>query len=235
MSVKIDREVVADISRIILLVAFFSAAALVMKRPEVRKLLFDIDTLRASLQGGDQSTWRIYSALIFTFMAGGLIAIGVPRIWSSAAAGVIYGAFMGTILSLIASLIGAAVLYATGRYLLADLVERRAGNTLKGWKLRFQGNAFWWVLYGRFIPFSNSTAMSLICGGCRVPFLPYLTGSLIGFVPLAVVFAAYGSGGVKGNMYQIALATVVLLLAVFSRRLLKRWFPLMVDQANVSN
>ncbi|HVN72473.1 MAG TPA: VTT domain-containing protein [Desulfomonilia bacterium] len=225
MSFKIDREVIADVSRIILLVAFFSAAALVMKRPEVRKLLFDVNTMRAALQGGSQSSGRIYSTIIFTFTAGGLIALGVPRIWSSAAAGVIYGALMGTALSLMASLIGASALYAAGRFVLSSVVERRTGDTLKVWKERFRQNAFWWVLYGRFFPFSNSTAMSLLCGGCRVPFIPYVTGSFIGFVPLAVVFAAYGSGGVKGNMHQIALATVLLVLAVFSRRILRRWFP----------
>jgi len=127
-------------------------------------------------------------------------------------------------LSLVASLIGASILYAAGRFMLAAVVERRIGDTLKVWKSRFRENAFWWVLYGRFFPFSNSTAMSLLCGGCRVPFIPYMTGSLIGFVPLAIVFAAYGSGGVKGNLWQIGFATVLLILSLFSRRLMNKWF-----------
>jgi uncharacterized membrane protein YdjX (TVP38/TMEM64 family) len=225
MSSKSNKEIIADISRVFLLVAFFSAVALVLKRPDVRKLLFDMDMLRSTLQGGDESSRRMYSALIFILLGGGLIAVGVPRLWASAAAGVVYGAFMGTMLSLVASLLGASILYAAGRFMLAAVVERRIGDTLKVWKLRFRENAFWWVLYGRFFPFSNSTAMSLLCGGCRVPFIPYMTGSLIGFVPLAIVFAAYGSGGVKGNLWQIGFATVLLILSLFSRRLMNKWFP----------
>ncbi len=48
------------------------------------------------------------------------------------------------------------------------------------------------------------------------------------FVPiicLTVVFATYGSGGVKGNVWQIALATALLMCSIFLRSFLKRWFP----------
>ena len=67
--------------------------------------------------------------------------------------------------------------------------------------------------------------MSLLCGSCNVPFTAYLLGSLVGFVPLAVVFAAFGSGGAKGNLWQIGFATALLVLSIFSRRLMNRWFP----------
>jgi uncharacterized membrane protein YdjX (TVP38/TMEM64 family) len=66
--------------------------------------------------------------------------------------------------------------------------------------------------------------MSLLCGSCKVPFVPFMMGSLAGFVPLAVAFATYGSGGVKGNVWQIGFATMLLVLSIFLRSLLKRWF-----------
>lgn len=34
-----------------------------------------------------------------------------------------------------------------------------------------------------------------------------------------------GSGGVKGNLWQIGLATMLLILSILSRRLLSPWFP----------
>jgi uncharacterized membrane protein YdjX (TVP38/TMEM64 family) len=225
MSLNTRKDLLKDIARVILLVAVFTAIALALKRPDIRNLLFDIDTMRGILQGGPDTGQRIMSWLIFTLAAGALITLGMPRLWASAVGGIVYGAFLGTLLSLIASCMGAALLYLAGYSVLASVVERRSGETLKLWRARFRENAFWWVLYGRFFPFSNSTLMSLVCGSCRVPFSPFMTGSLIGFVPLAVVFATYGSAGVKGNMWQVVLATVFLVLAIFSRRLMERYFP----------
>jgi uncharacterized membrane protein YdjX (TVP38/TMEM64 family) len=225
MSGRFDNNLVGDITRVVLLVAFFSAMPILLKRDDLRHFLFDLNTIRATLQGGQQFSGHFFPTLVFTLAVGGLIALGVPRLWASTVAGIIYGAFVGTLLSLLASLLGASVLYLAGRSMFASVVERRLRDKLNVWKIRFQENAFWWVLYGRFFPFSNSTIMSLLCGSCRVPYSPFMIGSLIGFVPLAVVFATYGSGGVKGNMWQIGFATVLLLFSILSRRLMNKWFP----------
>lgn len=225
MNGKTDEKLRGDIARVVLLVAFFSAMALLLQRPDLRKILFDVDILRSVLKGGEGTSGYLVSALVFTLAGGGLIALGFPRLWASAVAGIIYGALMGAILSVAASVLGASVLYQAGKTLFAAVVERRVGDTLKVWQVRFQENAFWWVLYARFFPFSNSTVMSLLCGSCNVPFTAYLLGSLVGFVPLAVVFAAFGSGGAKGNLWQIGFATALLVLSIFSRRLMNRWFP----------
>ena len=136
----------------------------------------------------------------------------------------IYGAVAGTILSLWASLLGSSLLYLFGRAILAGIVERRFTVKLKDWQVRLKSNAFWWVLYGRLFPFSNSTVMSLLCGSCKISFTPYVMGSLIGFTPLAVVFACYGSGGAKGDYLQIAIATGVLILSIGSRRIIEAFF-----------
>lgn len=225
MNGKTDEKLRGDIARVVLLVAFFSAMALLLQRPDLREILFDVDTLRSVLKGGEGTSGYLVSALVFTLAGGGLIALGFPRLWASAVAGIVYGALMGTILSVAASVLGASVLYQAGKTLFAAVVERRVGDTLKVWQVRFQENAFWWVLYARFFPFSNSTVMSLLCGSCNVPFTAYLLGSLVGFVPLAVVFAAFGSGGAKGNLWQIGFAAALLVLSIFSRRLMNRWFP----------
>jgi uncharacterized membrane protein YdjX (TVP38/TMEM64 family) len=199
--------------------------AILLEKSEIRKYLFDINAMRETLQGGHGGSGRISSAFVFTLIWGSLIAAGVPRLWASAVGGIIYGAFMGTLLSLIASLLGASILYCAGISILAGVVERRMGSTLLLWRNRFQENAFWWVLYGRLFPFSNSTVMSLLCGSCRVPFQFFSFGSLLGFTPLAVVFSTFGSGGVKRNLWQLGLATALLLLSIFSRKLFGKLFP----------
>jgi uncharacterized membrane protein YdjX (TVP38/TMEM64 family) len=199
--------------------------AILLEKVEIRKYLFDVKAIRETLQGGYGGSGRISSAFVFTLLWGSLIAAGVPRLWASAVGGIIYGAFMGTLLSLIASVLGASILYGAGISILAGVVERRMGSTLLLWRNRFQENAFWWVLYGRLFPFSNSTLMSLLCGSCRVPFQEFTLGSLLGFTPLAVVFSTFGSGGVKRNLWQLGLATALLLLSIFSRKLFGKLFP----------
>lgn len=225
MILKIDKHLAMDIGRVVFLMVLFSAMAIYLGRPEIRMHLFDIDRLRYTLQGGHGEFSRLLSTLLFTLLCGGLISAGVPRLWVSAAGGIIYGALMGTILSLMASLLGAAVLYGTGSTFLSGVVERRAGKVLNTWKERFQKNAFWWVLYGRLFPMSNSTIMSLICGCCKVSFRSFMFGSLLGFIPLTIVFAMFGSGGVKGNLWQIVFATALLVLSIASRKIFGKWFP----------
>jgi len=228
MNLKIDKQLAMDIGRIILVVVLFMAMAILLGRPEIRKYFIDVQGIRETLQGGHERTGHLFSAFVFTLLWGGLISAGVPRLWASAVGGIIYGAFMGTLLSLLASLLGASILYGAGISILAGVVERRVGTTLRMWKKRFQENAFWWVLYGRLFPFSNSTFMSLLCGSCRVSYRDFMLGSLLGFIPLAMVFATYGSGGVKGNMWQIGFATALLVVSIFFRKLIGKWPPVTV-------
>jgi uncharacterized membrane protein YdjX (TVP38/TMEM64 family) len=225
MSQEPKRGLFADILRVGLLVAVFTAMALLLQRPDVRKLLFDMETIRSELKGTGNASGCVYSGLIFALAGGVLNALGLPRLWVSAVGGIIYGAVMGSIFSILASLFGASLLYLAGKSILAAVVERRLGDKATTWKVRFQENAFWWVLYIILFPFSNSTVMSLVCGSCKVPYVPFISAALVGFVPLAVVFATYGSGGAKGNIWQIGFATILLVLSILLRGFLKRWFP----------
>jgi uncharacterized membrane protein YdjX (TVP38/TMEM64 family) len=126
----------------------------------------------------------------------------------------------GTLLALLASVTGAAIVYRFGCTLLAGILQRRSGARLARRQTRFAHNAFWWVLYMRFFPLSNATLAGLVCGACRIPVGAYLAGSLLGFIPLIIVLTLLGSGGIKGNFYQIAIGIGLLLLAVGVRKLL---------------
>jgi uncharacterized membrane protein YdjX (TVP38/TMEM64 family) len=227
---KASSDLFGDILRITLLTVFFAAAGLVIQESGIRRHLFDIQAMKSVLGYGGAAGSPLLPMLIFVIAGTFLIATGIPRLLASAAAGVIFGAFAGTLLSLAASLAGSSLVYLGGRFTLGGVVERRLSGTLAKWRARFRENAFWWVLYGRLFPFSNSTVMSLLCGCCNVPFLPYALGSLIGFAPLAVVFAFYGSGGMNSDYLQIALATALLILSALSRRILHSLFAFTVQK-----
>jgi len=47
---------------------------------------------------------------------------------------------------------------------------------------------------------------------------------LLGFIPLAIVFVVFGSEGVKGNFYQVALGILLLVVIIGGRKLLSPAF-----------
>ena len=214
-----------DLLKIILISCFFVGVALVLQNDALRARFLDIPLLRELLLERGRTPDHIWrQALLFIVTFSLLIGVGLPRLWVSAIAGAAFGALWGTLLALVASVAGAAIVYQFGRNLLAGILQRRIRSRLAVWQARFQGNAFWWVLYMRLFPLSNATLAGLVCGACRIPTGAYLAGSLLGFIPLTVVFAVFGSGGAKGNFYQVALGTLLLLLAVGGRKLLATAF-----------
>ena len=215
----------ADLLRLFLVGLSFLGLALLVRYGLQGDARQNLQELRQFLQGADFIGGRWSSSMIFIACGGLAISIGVPRLWISGIAGAVYGLSLGIVDALASSLIGAAVVYLLGQHLLAAVVERRFGGKLELWRQRFRRNAFWWVLYGRLIPFTNATLTSLLCGSCRVPFDRYLAASFLGFIPLTFVFASFGSGGMKGNINQILLGFGLLLGAFFGRRILARFKP----------
>lgn len=220
-----ERSLARDLMRLLPLCLFFILMAVLLRHDGVRAYLFDIEKVRLMLQGTDTALSRWMSIAIFVSGGALLVGLGVPRLWISTLAGAIYGAVVGTGLGLLASIIGSAAVYQMGRKFLGALAQRLLGERVDLWQRRFQENAFWWVLYGRLVPFANATLTSLLCGSCKVPFRPFLAGSLLGFIPLAVIFTTFGSGGVKGNFYQIGLGIVLIAALALFRRLIKRLRP----------
>jgi uncharacterized membrane protein YdjX (TVP38/TMEM64 family) len=224
------KQIARDIAKIFLLALVFVALAMLFKS-ETMRAYFDIENWRNTFQEGDFAGGRVTAALVFVGAGGLAISIGVPRIWVAALGGAVYGAVLGSVLAILSALIGAALVYQVGRYFLQDVVDRRVGGRLEVWKVRFRENGFWWVLYGRLFPFSNSTAKSLLCGSCNVPFAPYLLASFLGFIPHTVVFAVFGSGGAKASLPQIVLGFCLMLLVFLSRNFLQAIFPVRKPEA----
>jgi uncharacterized membrane protein YdjX (TVP38/TMEM64 family) len=225
-----QKQIAWDIGKIVLLALVVVAIALLFKSEFVRGY-FDIAVWRQTLQRAEFVGGRAFGLLVFVLVGGAAISAGIPRIWVAALGGAVYGAVMGTVLALFAALIGAAVVYQIGRLLLRDVVNRRVGGRLEVWRNRFRENGFWWVLYGRLFPFSNSTAKSLLCGSCEVPYLPYLAASFLGFIPHTLVFAVFGSGGAKASLPQIVLGFCLMLLVFLSRNFLQAVFPVKREES----
>ena len=215
----------ADLLRFLVVGLIFLGLALLLRHEMSGNVHFQLQEIRSRLQGENLPGGLWSSGAIFLLASGLLITMAVPRLWVCGVAGAVYGVTLGSLLALGGSMIGATILYLLGRSLLAEMVQRRFVGRLAFWGNLFRQNGFWWVLYGRLFPLSNATINSLLCGCCRVELSQYLAGSLLGFIPLTLVFAAFGSGGAKGNLQQILLGLGLLGLALLCRLLAKRFSP----------
>jgi uncharacterized membrane protein YdjX (TVP38/TMEM64 family) len=214
-----------DLFRIIAVSLFFAGVAILIRSESVHAHIMHIPILVKSLAGRGLPERNGPRAVLFTVAFSLLIGVGMPRLWVSALAGALFGVLWGTLLALMATLVGAAIVYWVGQAALAGMVRRRMGPRRTIWQARFEANAFWWVLYVRLFPLSNATLAGLLCGACRIPLPAYLAGSLIGFIPLTVVFAVFGSGGARGNLYLVGLGFILIAITVFGRKTVMRAFP----------
>ena len=204
---------------------FFAGIAVLIRNETVRFHIMNIPYLVESLAGVGFPGKMGLRAVLFVAAFSLLIGVGMPRLWVSAIAGALFGTLWGIPIALAATVLGAAIVYWIGQAVLAGMVRNRMGPRLTIWQARFEANAFWWVLYLRLFPLSNATLAGLLCGACRIPLRAYLAGSLIGFIPLTVVFAVFGSGGARGNLYLVGLGFMLIILTVFGRKVILRTFP----------
>ena len=203
-----------DLLRVVLISLVFVVAAYFLKSPAVRENLFNVHTIRDNLHPDDSVAGQLLGYLLFLVSGALLVSFGMPRIWVSAVAGGIYGAVLGTPLALVSTLIGSLGTYFIGRSMLRGVVRRRLGKRINVWAERFRENAFMWTLYARLFPLANATLTSVICGCCRVPVRTYLAANFLGFIPLTIVFAVFGSGATKGNVMQLSIGSGLFLVAV---------------------
>lgn len=162
-----------------------------------------------------------------TIGAALLIAL-VPRTPISMACGVLFGAGLGIVCALAATLIAAIVTFAVGRWLGRDWVARRAGRrwaAVEGWIAREGVLA---VATVRAVPLGPYGFVGYAYGTTNVSVRDYALGSLIAGIPSAVTYVLLGAtiaGATSMSaMTVIPLAFGLLLTAALLARTGRRLF-----------
>ena len=211
-----------DLLRLSFVALLVTLILFVFQNESVRQELFDLHRIRNDLRGENMPGGIVASAAVFLVGSGILIGIGMPRLWVSVVSGAVYGSVLGSCLALFSTMLGASIIYKLGDSLLSPYVLNRFSGKIADWTRRFQENTFWWVLYCRLFPFANASITGIFCGCCKVSFRHYLAGSMLGFIPLTIVFAVFGSAGMSGSIMQIALGFGLLALTVAVRFIMNR-------------
>jgi uncharacterized membrane protein YdjX (TVP38/TMEM64 family) len=145
------------------------------------------------------------------------LVLPIPQTAVVAALGIIYGTWLGGLLSTFAlitgGLLGYGLMRTSARRLAQRLVRQRS---LRKMESLFDRGGAWAIVLTRSLPFSVPEAMVFLAGLAGMPIKKYLAALTLGSVPTAFVFAAVGDGWADQPALALAVSYLlpILLLPV---------------------
>ena len=132
--------------------------------------------------------------LLFVGIGTVATAIGFPRQVVSFLGGYAFGFLQGTLLGVVATLLGCVATFFYARLFGRRLLANRFSGRIARMDEFVRGNPFTMTLLIRLLPVGSNVVTSLVAGVSSVAMLPFLLGSALGFIPQTAVFALVGSG-----------------------------------------
>jgi uncharacterized membrane protein YdjX (TVP38/TMEM64 family) len=152
--------------------------------------------------------------LLAITLAGAIFTgIGAPRQLLAFVLGFALGGINGTLVSTLATAIGATGCFVISRSLLRAFLNRRFGRRMRQFDQVFREQTLLKVLMVRLMPIGSNLATNLVAGCSGIRFLPFLAGSTLGYLPQMLVFALAGAGIGTADKYQLILSVALFILA----------------------
>ena len=130
---------------------------------------------------------------IFAVIWVALLGFGSPLLIIS---GILFGKWVGTLISVISISVGALILYVIGNFFFRDLVKKILEKKFDKYIFLFKKNEFYYFFIYRFIgglgvPFGLQNLIPILFG---MKNLNYFFSSFFGFIPGFFIFNTIGSG-----------------------------------------
>jgi len=151
----------------------------------------------------------ISGELLYLCVAGLATALALPRHVVSFLGGYAFGVGLGTLLAVAGTEIGCVLSFFYARAIGRPLVSARLGARVQRVEDFLAAHPFWMTLLIRLLPVGNNFATNLAAGVSRVPAMPFLLGSLVGYLPQTLVFSLAGSGVELGAASRIGVAVLL--------------------------
>jgi uncharacterized membrane protein YdjX (TVP38/TMEM64 family) len=148
-------------------------------------------------------------------------ALSIPgAVILSLATGFLFGRWIGTVIIVCSATAGATLVFLAARYLFADALQRRLGETARRLIRGFHADAFHYLLFLRLVPVFPFWLVNLAPAMTNVPLRTYVFATAIGVVPGSFVFAHLGQSlGRIHSAHELISAKVLsafVLLGVFA-------------------
>ena len=130
---------------------------------------------------------------IFAVLWVALLGFGSPLLIIS---GILFGQWIGTLVSVISISIGALILYSIGNFFFKDLVKKILEQKFDKYILLFKKNEFYYFFIYRFIgglgvPFGLQNLIPILFDMKKIN---YFLSSFLGFIPGFFIFNTIGAG-----------------------------------------
>jgi uncharacterized membrane protein YdjX (TVP38/TMEM64 family) len=123
------------------------------------------------------------------------VALSLPgAVVLTVAGGFLFGAWLGTGLTVVAATIGATVIFLAARSAFGDLLRARAGPALRRMEEGFRRDAFSYLLMLRLVPLFPFFLVNLVPAFLGVRLRTYVAATLLGIIPATLVFTLAGCG-----------------------------------------
>ena len=130
---------------------------------------------------------------VFAICWVALLGFGSPILIIS---GILFGQWLGTLISVVSISVGALILYSIGNFFFRDLVKKILEQKFNKYILLFKKNEFYYFFIYRFIgglgvPFGLQNLIPILFGMKK---LDYFLSSFFGFIPGFFIFNTIGAG-----------------------------------------
>jgi len=149
----------------------------------------DANWVDTEIRGNGVSGWLYYLGF-----GAVTVAVGLPRQAVCFLGGYAFGLGEGLLLAEAASGLGCLLCFLYARLMGRELVRHRFAERIEKLDAVLQGHPFTMATLIRLLPVGSNVLTNLVAGVSSVPLLPFLAGSLVGYLPQTVIFVLLGSG-----------------------------------------
>jgi uncharacterized membrane protein YdjX (TVP38/TMEM64 family) len=133
----------------------------------------------------------------FEFMAvyAAAVALSLPvGLWLSLLGGLLFGMWLGAVLTVLGAWVGAVLLFLLARGLLAPFFEPKFGVQIARLRPGLEHDGFFYLLALRLMPVFPFWLVNLAPALIGMRLAPYALATLLGMIPVSFVLSAVGAG-----------------------------------------
>lgn len=137
----------------------------------------------------------VTAALAYMGLYIAVVALSLPAgVVLTLSGGLLFGAALGTVLTVIGATLGATALFVIARSAFGDTLRAKAGPFLAKMADGFAKDAFNYLLFLRLVPAFPFWAVNLAPALLGMQLVPYVVATAIGIIPGTAIFSLFGAG-----------------------------------------
>lgn len=159
-------------------------------------------------------SWGWMAPILYVILYSIRPLILFPASILSLTGGLAFGAFWGTLLTVIGATLGAILSFSVARLLGKNIVRMEWKGSLSKVQKQLESRGLWYVLLLRLIPIFPFDLISYASGVSNVRYRSFVTGTFFGIIPGTFAYNFLGSSFAEGNVQDILVAAAVFVLAL---------------------